>query len=272
MRTSGPLRAAAMVCAASFLALLSGCGDNGISKSNLNAQTVNGNWKFSATATPASASQIAAISGALSGENDTVTGTLHTTAAVGQLPSQLCYSATSPIAVSGKLNADNTLTLKSQSFAGNVLTINGTYDASTQSLNNANFAISGSCGIAAQPLVAAQYLPISGTYTGNFTSVDGYTVPVSAQFTQTTSPDANGTFHLTGSATFPPDGCIASPVVTDSVVTGDAFSATYTDANTHAQVVATGSFNTDATALTITSYTLTGPGCTDTGHGSLTRQ
>jgi hypothetical protein len=272
MRTSGPLRAAALVCAATLLTVLSGCGSNGTLKVPANAQSVTGNWKFAATGTPASASQIAAISGALSGENDVVTGTLHTTAVVGQSSSQLCYATTSPIMVSGTLAANNTLTLKSKSFAGNVLTISGTYNKSTQSLNDATFAISGSCGIAAQPMVALAYQPISGTYTGTFASVDGYQIPVTAQFTQTTTPDSTGTFHLTGSATFPPDGCIASPVVTDSVVTGDAFSATYTDANTHAQVVATGSFNTDATTLTISNYTLTGTGCTDTGHGSLTKQ
>ena len=272
MRTSGPLRAAALVCAASLLAVLSGCGDNGTPKSTANASTVTGNWKFSAAGTPASASQIAALSGALSGDKDVVTGTLHTAAVLGQSSSQLCYSTTSPIAVSGTLGANNTLTLKSQSFGGNVLNLSGTYNSTTRSLSNATFSISGSCGVAAQPMVALAYQPISGTYTGTFASVDGYQIPVTAQFTQTTSPDANGTFHLTGSATFPPDGCIASPVVTDSVVTGDSFSATYTDASTHAQVVATGSFNTDATVLTISNYTLTGTGCTDTGHGSLTKQ
>lgn len=274
MHISGPYRAIASACALAVSLLAAGCGDNSSTMTSAaNTANVSGNWKIAASATPASSTQVAAVAGSLATDNGAVTGTFHTAALKGQTASQLCISPSTALPMSGTINTSNAVTLTSPSTNGNVVTIHGTYDPATKTMSNSTLAIAGTCGVTAAPMVAAQYQPISGTYTGTFNSDDNYTLPVTAQFTQTTSPDANGTFHLTGSATFVQNPCITNPVVTDSVVTGDAFSATYTDPNTHIQVVATGTFNTDASKLTITNYVMSGSAmCSDTGNGSLTKQ
>lgn len=274
MRTSGPFRAAASACAIIVSLLAAGCGDNSSSlTSTANSASITGNWKIAAATTPATGNQVAAVAGSLATSNGVVTGTFHTAALTGQTASQLCIAPSTSLNLTGKIAADNSVTLASASTNGSIVTVKGNYNATTKTLSNATLAVAGTCTTTLTPSIAAQYLPITGTYTGNFNSNDNYTLPVSATLTQTSSPDANGTFHLTGSATFAQNPCISSPVVTDSVVTGDAFSATYTDSATHVQVVATGTFNTDATKLTITGYTMSGSAtCSDTGSGLLTKQ
>ena len=156
-----------------------------------------------------------------------------------------------------------------------MLTLNGSFDAGSRTLKNATVQIAGgSCALAIQPMVAAQYLPISGTYTGSFVSDQGGSLPVSAQLQQQGSADANGNFTLQGTGTFAQNPSVVSPVVTSSTVTGNSVNWTYTDTTTGAVISASGTFNTDATVLTIGSYVLSGgPGsCADTGHGTLTKQ
>ena len=230
-----------------------------------------GNWSIQASTAPASGSQIAALSGGVTAQGSLVTAVLHSVPVASQTASALCYAPSKLITATGTLKADNTVVLTG-AFDTSQLTIDGTWNPTTKTLDKATFAITGSCAVAAQPASAVHYDNINGTYTGNFNSAQGVTIPVSATLTQTTSPDANGTYQLQGNATFPSgDPCVSSPVVTTSTVTGSNFSATYTDPNSGATIVATGTFNQAATVLTISNYTLTGTGgCSDNGNGVLT--
>ncbi len=100
-------------------------------------------------------------------------------------------------------------------------------------------------------------------------------MPISTTLTQVAAPDSNGQFHLTGNAAFAANPCFSSPAVTDSLVTGDALSATYsqTSGGVTATVTASGTFNADATTLTITKYSIAGGACDgDSGTGLLTKQ
>ena len=265
-----------------LLPLLAGCGTGSALTTAPTSAAVGGNWRFAASGAPASAAQVTALSGSLQVINggdyapSTVQGVVHTVALASQNAGALCVKPSQAISVTGSTAKDGTLTLTSASFGGgSVLTVRGSYDATARTLSNAQFGIAGgSCGFAMQPMIATQYQPISGTYTGTFASAGGGTpLTVTAQLTQTGAADANGNFSLSGTGSFQSNPCMASPVVTSSTVTGNAVTWTYTDPGTGAQVTASGSFDDTAATLTIASYTLSGgpAGCSDTGSGVLRR-
>jgi hypothetical protein len=156
--------------------------------------------------------------------------------------------------VTGVLAADKTLVLTSSSFAGNTLTVRGTYVAesggSLPSLANAMFSISGPCGVAAQAVAAVQIPPLTGTYTGvaQFSldaSGNPINIPVTATFIQATTAEGNGYYYVTGTATFGSDPCVLSPVMTTSLAApssleGPLLEVSYTDSVTGTVVFAYG--------------------------------
>lgn len=235
---------------------------------------VSGNWELASSSVQAA--PLPQLSGSFSGDSTAITGLFHTTA------SGACITPQTIVTLNGRADARRNLVLTSASFDnGSVLTIRGVLAPDGHSILNASYNVTGgACAFTAQngtslaPMIAAQYLPISGNYAGTFVDVDGDSLPVSATLTQTTQPDANGVFHLTGNATFPGNPCLTSPVVTDSTVTGSSLSATYSQQQNGVTntVVASGTFNADATVLTITNWTLSGGCGADNGTGSLTKQ
>jgi hypothetical protein len=134
----------------------------------------------------------------------------------------------------------------------------------------------GSCAPLAQgQITGTQYSSISGTYTGTFTDTVGNQILVTSVLTQTTQPDQNGEFHLSGSSTFPNFSCFTQPMLTDSLVTGSSLSETYA-ASSNGQpvtIAATGNFDNTATHLTISNWTVSGGECDgESGNGELTKQ
>ena len=253
--------------------LLAGCG-TGISPA-INTAThpnsfaaVAGNWKFTTGSS--------AFAGALSVSGSTVTGTLHPFAA-------LCANPDTLFQVAGSIDANDFLSITSSDASGARLAISGALAADRHSLTTPTITITGNACTApsvrtaglsprttASP-TAQQYQALTGNYSGSFTDASGAVLPVTASLSQPTTPDANGVYHLTGTATFPDISCLATPVITDSTVTGDSIQATYTDQQTGNTVSGTGTFSADAQTLTITNWTLSGCG-NDTGTGLLTRQ
>lgn len=231
-----------------------------------------GNWQFSPVASGASA--LPAFSGSLAVNGPQVTGILH------PMPNPhggQCAPSTASFAVAGVVDAQNVLTLKSASFSGGALALTGTVAPDQKTLLDASYLIvGGPCAIAKTPVLAAQYAPISGTYAGTINSVTGNSATLSNVFTQTTQPDANGIYQLQGQATFgSSQPCLASSVITSSSVTGSTLAATYsqTQAGVTTTVNVVGTFNTDASVVTLTSYSITGGYCDgDTGSGQLTKQ
>jgi hypothetical protein len=255
--------------------LLTGCSgmpstsSSGTTANPFAAVNVAGNWQISSSST--AAANLPAISGALAGTGAAITGVLHPLGLSG------CISAATVFTVNGSATSTGAVKLTSSSFAGgSVLTVNGTLATDGRSLTNATYTVTGgSCSFATAATATAQaYAGINGTYTGTLTDASGQGGAITATITQSTTPDANGNFSVTGAASFPNNPCIASPSSSStSQVTGGTFSFTYTDSASGNQVLTSGNFSTDATTLTVTNYTLTGSGyCQDTGTGVLTHQ
>lgn len=261
--------------AALLVSILTGCSGGILPVSpNLSALNVNGNWSFVSTAPQAA--HLPQLSGSLSGTGAAIAGVFHS-AITGA-----CVDSHALITVTGKADANRNLTLTSAAFgSGSVLSVSGQLAEDGKSILNASYGVTGGAcafaqtnGSATVSVAATQFQSISGSYVGSFVDADGNTLPVTATLTQTSQPDTNGTFHLTGNAAFASGYCIAAPVVTDSVVTGSTISATYTQTvnGVTSTVVGSGTFNADATVLTITNWTLSGGCGADSGTGVLTKQ
>ena len=251
---------------------LTGCGSTSTPQSNTVAPAKSyaaaaGNWKFTSGA--------AAFAGALTVSGTSVTAILH--------PLNPTCAAAGTFTASGTISATDSLSLTSSNLPGGKLSIAGTLAADQHSLTSPTLTVTG--GACATPSVrlsslsprdtspstAQQYQPLTGNYNGTFTDNSGATLIVAATLSQPTTPDTNGVYHLTGYATFPNTPCLATPVITDSTITGDTIQATYTDRDSGSTVVGNGTFSPDAQTLIITNWILSGCG-DDTGTGLLLRQ
>lgn len=254
-----------LLAAGGVLLLCTGCG--GLqSNPTLSATTVlSGNWSFS----PAGNSSVSLNLGFTQGAYETVS-------AIARLSGASCIPPTSNISLTGSVSAANQMTLVSSPFNGTTLTLYGAVTPDGKSIGAAKWTFSGgNCGsIGTEDVTATQYSTIGGNYTGTFADASGTQLPVSAFLQQTTQPDSNGQFSLSGTATFPANTCfVQQPSITSSLVTGSSLSMTYSDPGSSAVLTASGTFNAAATQLTISSWTIAGGACDgDSGTGSLTEQ
>lgn len=259
--------------------LLDGCAGQAASSVSSPLATTSyadlaGNWQFTSAANV----KLTSVGGALTVSGSKVTGMLH-----AQVGACVVSTAAEPFAVSGEVSPAGVLTLTSQNFAGGTFQLTGTVAANQRSLQNPAYTVTGgSCSSPSSALahlepqdtitIAQQYQPISGTYTGNFSDADGVVMAVSAQLQQSSAPDTNGYYHLSGTATFANNPCLNAPVVTDSVINGATITATYTDNSTGNSITGSGTFDSTATTLTVTNWSLTGAAmCADSGTGSIAK-
>ncbi|MFP5234843.1 MAG: hypothetical protein ACLGSD_03000 [Acidobacteriota bacterium] len=224
------------------------------------APNLTGNWAFTTQPSASTTTQLTLNAGLSTLSNGQVT-------AVGHLNGASCASAQTAIHLAGSLNEFGELKLISEPFSGTTLTIKGEILPGSTTVTNTTMTFAGgTCGsLGAQAATSTQYSQINGTYSGNFVDQDGTSFGITATLVQTTQPDANGTFHLQGTPTFQSNPCFTQPVITDSLVTGDNLSTTYVQGN--ATIAAVGTFNADATQLTVTNWQVSGGMC-DGSHGT----
>ncbi|MGI4829346.1 MAG: hypothetical protein ACRYFU_14310 [Janthinobacterium lividum] len=258
---------AALASASLLPLLLAGCAGGptrGPSGSPL-PDLVSGNWQISSS-TPA-AVHLPAISGTLAGSSAAITGVLHTQTA------SACTNPSNSFEVSGAADKNGNVTL-SGSLAGGQLTVTGSLAADGKSLEEATYTVAGgTCALATSvKATAAVYSSLNGTYAGNFSDSDGQVATVQATFSQS-SPNANGDYTITGSATPVNNPCFTGTVpLTNTLVTGNTFTFTYTDPASSNSVTATGTFSADASSLSVGSWTSSGSCGPDAGTGTLTKQ
>lgn len=242
------------------LALVAGCGQ--INSPLRVGTAIAGNWSF----VPA-ASNVTLNLGVTQGAYETVS-------AIGRLTGASCVSPQTNILLTGSVDGNDDLTLVSSPFGGTTLTIKGQVAANGEGMAGANWTFAGgNCSaLGTARVTATNYTQIGGTYRGTFLDASGNQLPVSAFLQQTSQPDQNGQFSLSGTAQFPSNTCfVDQPSVTSSLVTGSSLSMTYTDPGSGAVLTAAGSFNSAATQLTITMWSIAGGACDgNSGSGSLT--
>lgn len=243
--------------------LLAGCGQ--VNTSTQVGTSLSGNWSFAP-----SGNAVILNLGFTQGAYETVS-------AVARLNGSSCVSPTTDILLTGSVaGGSNQMTLVSSAFGGTTLTLEGQVSGDGKAIAGATWTFTGgNCGSLGKAAVTATgYTAIDGTYTGNFLITSGTQIPVSALIEQTSQPDADGQFALSGTATFSGANCfVDQPSVTTSLVTGNGFSMTYTDPGSSAVLNAAGTLNSAATQLTITSWSISGGPCNgESGTATLTEQ
>jgi hypothetical protein len=257
----------ATLCASASLPLLFliGCSDDGTVTTGSTTNLARGNWQISSAAT--AAAKLPVFSGEFTAQADKISAILHTQSAAS------CVPPTASFELAGSADSKNVVTLTGP-LGGGTLSVTGTLAADGKSLSHATYnVVGGSCALAAKVQAVAQaFTPITGNYAGKFADGDGQIAQVTANFSQSTAPDANGNFTLAGTATIAGDPCFPSAVpVTNTQVTGDTF--TYTLSANGTNVVATGTFSADASTLTVTNWNSSGSCGTDVGvQSTMTRQ
>ncbi|HEX4310668.1 MAG TPA: hypothetical protein VHZ25_11615 [Acidobacteriaceae bacterium] len=242
--------------------LLAGCG---MANTPIQVGTsLSGNWAF----VPASSSAVLNL-GFTQGAYETVS-------AVARLSGASCISPTTNILLTGSVGGNNQMLLVSSAFNGTTLTLQGEVAGDGKGIGAASWTFAGgNCGTMGKANVTAtQYSAINGTYTGTFLDGSANPIAVSALLEQTSQPDLDGQFSLSGTATFPDNSCFAAqPTLTTSLVTGSNLSMSYTDTTSGAVLTAVGTFNASASQLTITNWSITGGSCSgSSGTGTLTLQ
>ncbi len=264
-----------------LVGLLAGCSAGIANTTSSSSYTeASGNWQFKSTAS--AAARLSSLGGSLTVDGTTVSGILHPLSATGQ-----CLSTSTPVAVAGSIDLAGHLTISGPISRG-TFTLSGTLSTDRKTLTGATYTVSGGdCAFPADkavlahddpsnpasPVTAQQYQPVNGTYAGTLTTRDGETFSLSSTLTQASQPDADGIYHVTGTAASPGNTCLPTSLpATASTIDGGNISTTYTDPATGTSIIATGTTSPDGTTITIASWSITSVCGSDSGIGILSRQ
>jgi hypothetical protein len=146
-------------------------------------------------------------------------GAYETVSAVARLNGVSCVSPATDILLTGSVGGDNQMMLVSTPFNGTTLTLQGQVTGDGKGIAGATWAFAGgNCNtLGKADVTATNYSNINGTYTGNFVDASNDQLAVSALLEQTTQPDLNGQFSLSGTASFPGNKCFAQLAHADHV-------------------------------------------------------
>ncbi|HEY5330722.1 MAG TPA: hypothetical protein VIJ79_12615 [Acidobacteriaceae bacterium] len=205
------------------LTCLLGCGGSAPTLPATVFPNVTGNWQFLVgTAGPGLpvliGSPIADLSGSLSSTDGKVTGTL-TSLSISITP---CISSNTDIQVSGTIDSAGNLSLTAP-IAGGVATMTALVTTNPIPLFEGTYqVIGGPCAQTSVPLRSIEVPNISGTYAGTLTeSVPQTTgsLTLKATLVESTTPNADGKYPLTGSLTYSGD-CTGTLSLTNYFVSG----------------------------------------------------
>lgn len=251
-----------------------GCGGGASSSQPFTIQS--GNWSISAVSTAAPGNNFLG-GGSLSQSGNSVSGVLH-------IFGSGCFDGSTDIPVSGSVSGQK-ITLTSPAVIDQVVTVNVTGSSSTALSGTYTITITGpNCigGSNDQGTVSATLVPsISGTWHGSFTSIvtPSTSINVTANVTQSATPDAHGVFPITGTLTVSGSPCftagdiVSTPI--QSIITGAAvvLSITTNDQPTAGFSTLGGTLDVPSTANSLTgTYVVRSGNCAlDELPGHMTR-
>lgn len=211
-----------------FAALL-GCGSTPTPSAPATTYLdLTGNWMAlgHSSIPPTFPGPIADFTGALQSNHATVSGTLR--AADLTNPANPCVLLTQDLAATGTIDAANNLTL-TVPISNGMATITATLSQNLHSFMSGSYMIAGgACAMPATPMTISQFAPATGTFTGTFnlyalgstTPTPGTATAITAVLTQSTTPNADGQFPLSGTITAT-GACTDSVTFTNGLVIGD---------------------------------------------------
>lgn len=252
-----------------------GCGSPGNTAASIVSvpPSVTGNWELAGTPVAGSTTlpaPIAAFFGSLSSTGTMVTGIMRVLPALANP----CVAITQDLPVTGTISNSNLLILTIP-IAGGTATLSAQLGTTLQTSTPATYTVSGgTCAMAATAGNMSQFAPVTGTYTGTLSQAvpaTGPVINVSATLVQSSMPNADGLFPLSGSVVVS-GTCVTTFTFADGTVTGNNVNNFYALTSPLPSGILRGA--TTPTAATLqASLALYVPGCLNTFfNGPLTRQ
>jgi len=270
-------------CLFSALFLLCGCGGvtgTGIATPPSNppssppAQILNvpGNWVFVTAST--SQGELLGIEGNINQSGTVVSGTVHVFSFYED-----CFDHLTAVGLTGTLTRSNSrepaiLSLTSTSVDGVVISFSGNVNDNATVYDNAftgTYTINGAC--TDQGSISGDKIPtLASTWDGTFTTSGGENFDVAANLSQSDSASAEGSFGVTGTATFQTP-CFSSGTITSGVFPSGSFiigNSVALDIQTGNGTVAFLGTADPAKGEITGDYTVSGGTCDQTGTATLT--
>jgi hypothetical protein len=172
---------------------------------------------YSLTATDQVSGKIMIIGGLLTGDSSgNVTGAMH-------VANSSCFDIQKDVVVfSGSISSAGAFTANSSPVNSQVISFTATISTDRTSITAGTFTITGgSCTGEHGTLSGFPLASLTANYNGTFNSGSNTITVSSSPLTQSTSADAQGLFHLTGTLTFSSSTCgLASATIQTSLVAG----------------------------------------------------
>ena len=213
------------VCAAALAIVLAGCGGGSGSSPAPTPPapvypSITGNWSIAAFSAPTSSTIL--IGAYLSNTNGAVSGVAH-------ILNSTCYQLTEDVPISGTITTAGAISLTSTAVNSQTIAFTGTISGGT--LSDGTYTITGGCAAGDKGTVSGYAVPsFTNTYTGTF--LDPPAPAVTATVTATQSgPSGDGTYQVSGTATFTGSPCLTSGTIVASVISGGYFAVTISSTN-----------------------------------------
>ncbi len=216
-------------------------------------------WHF---APPSNSSSIEA---ALTLSSASVVGVAHFQSFTTSSP---CPGFLGNFPVSGTIDGQGNLSVKSSPVSGLVLFLSGVLASDRASVSSGSYHFTGGC--AAQEtgtLTGVKVKPLTGLFTGTL-QLSGNTVNISTQLTQATMSDQDGLFPLTGTVTLA-NMCDGAFTLNGASVVGEVVHL-YSNSGTGLDGL-TGVTDSEAQQIELDDY-LYSDDCIAGAHGLVTRQ
>jgi hypothetical protein len=159
------------------------------------------NWQFLLVPAPSDVPLASDIEAVLGLTPDKFVGTAHIIGAAYP-NSDPCYNIVDPIPLSGTIDAQGNISVKSSAVRGQVLSFTGVLAADRSSLSLGTYEFKGGCANGHSGLLTGvKFKPIGGIYNGTLTEPDA-SVAVSADLTQSINSDGGGFLEVTGTVNY----------------------------------------------------------------------
>ncbi len=170
--------------------------------------------------------------------------------------------------LSGTIDGQGNLSLKSSPVAGRVMFLNGMLAPDRASLSSGSYHFTGGCAAGdTGTLTGARVKPLTGIYAGTMQR-SGNTVNISTQLSQATASDKDGFFSLVGTFTVA-NMCDETFTLNGASVVGDVVHL-YSNTGTGLEGL-TGVTDSEAQQIELDDYLFLGD-CIAGAHGTITRQ